>query len=73
MGDSAARALGIRTIAPDRPGYGLSDFKRGRAFVDWSADVIELSEALNLGKFVVLGSQVAAPTRQSAHTSSPIG
>ena len=55
LGDSAAKAVGIRIIAPDRPGYGLSDFKRRRAFVDWSADLIELSRALNLGKFGVLG------------------
>ena len=44
--DSALSALNIRIIAPDRPGYGLSDFKRGRKLLDWPEDVSELADKL---------------------------
>ena len=69
MGDSAARALGIRIIAPDRPGYGLSDFKRNRTSLDWPSDIVELSEAMGLDRFGVVGvsgggAYVAACARQ---------
>ncbi|MGB8166425.1 MAG: alpha/beta hydrolase, partial [Chthoniobacteraceae bacterium] len=33
--DEAARALGIRIIAPSRPGCGGSTPQRGRRLVDW--------------------------------------
>jgi pimeloyl-ACP methyl ester carboxylesterase len=36
---AVARRRGIRLIAPDRPGFGLSDFQRGRTLGAWPADV----------------------------------
>lgn len=33
----AAAAAGLRVIALDRPGYGLSDFLPGRSLTDWPA------------------------------------
>ena len=51
--DHAAR-LNARIIAVDRPGYGLSDAKRGRTFLDWSDDVVELADALALDQFSIL-------------------
>lgn len=36
-----ADALNIRIIAVDRPGIGLSDFKRDRELIDWPDDVVE--------------------------------
>jgi len=53
--DAAAARRGIRVIAADRPGIGLSDFKPGRTLVEWPADVAELADALGLGSFGVLG------------------
>ena len=40
--DNSLAEINARVIAPDRPGYGLSEFKRGRQMVDWPDDVIEL-------------------------------
>ncbi|HSG18563.1 MAG TPA: hypothetical protein VLE70_19875 [Anaerolineae bacterium] len=32
----------IRIIAPDRPSFGLSDFKPSRKLVDWPTGVVAL-------------------------------
>ncbi len=45
----------------DRPGIGLSDFQHNRTIVDWSSDISELSEELNLKKFGVLSFSAGAP------------
>jgi pimeloyl-ACP methyl ester carboxylesterase len=59
--DEAAARLGIRIIAPDRPGIGLSDYQPGRLIGDWPADVAELADALGLGRFAVLGVSGGGP------------
>src|SRR5690242_4253772 len=53
--DQAAKELGIRVIAPDRPGFGLSDFQIGRTLLDFPDDVLELANYLGIKKFVVEG------------------
>lgn len=57
----AARELGARLIAIDRPGYGLSDFQSGRRIGDWPHDVSEAMAALTLTRFAVLGVSGGAP------------
>ncbi len=52
---SAADELNIRLIAPDRPGYGRSDFQSERVFLDWPKDIDELSNFLGLDNFSLLG------------------
>lgn len=51
----AAAELGIRLVAPERPGYGLSDRRPGCRLVDWAADVAALADALGIGRFSVTG------------------
>ncbi len=58
---AAAAKLNARIIAVDRPGTGLSDFKRGRELLDWPDDVIELADALQLDRFAVLGISGGGP------------
>jgi pimeloyl-ACP methyl ester carboxylesterase len=53
--DNLLSELNVRVIAPDRPGYGLSDYKRGRKLLDWPEDVIELANKLQIDSFAVLG------------------
>ena len=53
--DEQSKKVGIRLIAPDRPGIGLSDIKIGRTFLDWSDDVLELADAIGIERFAVLG------------------
>ena len=59
--DDSAVELNARIIAVDRPGYGLSDFKRGRKILDWPDDVIELADALQVDRFAVLGISGGGP------------
>jgi pimeloyl-ACP methyl ester carboxylesterase len=61
LGDEAARTGGVRLIALDRPGMGLSDFQPGRTFVDWPADVVQLAATLGLDRFAVLGISGGGP------------
>jgi pimeloyl-ACP methyl ester carboxylesterase len=53
--DDAARLAGVRLIAADRPGHGLSDFQPRRAIADWPRDVAALADALGIERFAVLG------------------
>ncbi|HET6571725.1 MAG TPA: alpha/beta hydrolase [Solirubrobacterales bacterium] len=46
---------GVRLITVDRPGIGGSDPKPGRSVAEWPADVEELVEQLELGRFAVSG------------------
>ena len=52
---------GLRVIAPDRPGYGLSDPKPGRTLLEWANDVRALADALQLERFAVLGVSGGGP------------
>ena len=53
--DDTATKLNARIISIDRPGMGLSDFKRGREILDWPDDVIEMADTLQVDRFAVLG------------------
>jgi len=56
-----AGELGLRVIAPERPGYGLSEFQRGRELLDWPEDVLALADPLGLERFAVLGLSGGGP------------
>jgi pimeloyl-ACP methyl ester carboxylesterase len=59
--DALMHKLGIRLIAPDRPGFGESDFLPGRTVRDWPSDVVELADALGLERFRVIGASAGSP------------
>jgi pimeloyl-ACP methyl ester carboxylesterase len=61
LGDEAARAKGVRLIALDRPGMGLSDYQPRRMLADWPDDVVQLTAALGLDRFAVLGISGGGP------------
>jgi pimeloyl-ACP methyl ester carboxylesterase len=61
LADEYASKLQVRLIFPDRPGIGLSDYKRNRSLQDWPDDVCELANALNLDRFAVLGLSGGGP------------
>jgi pimeloyl-ACP methyl ester carboxylesterase len=50
-----AAECGIRLISPDRPGVGLSDPKLGRTVLDWSHDVAEVLDQIDVDRFAVMG------------------
>lgn len=51
----------IRLISIDRPGMGLSDFKKSRTLLEWPEDVVELADALGINKFAVEGISGGGP------------
>jgi pimeloyl-ACP methyl ester carboxylesterase len=53
--------LGIRYVTVDRPGYGRSDPSPGRTFVDWGADLAELTGALGIERFRAFAVSGGAP------------
>ncbi|NKN32533.1 alpha/beta fold hydrolase [Marichromatium bheemlicum] len=57
----AARRQGIRLIAPDRPGYGLSSDQPGREIRDWPADLAALADRLALDRFDLIGVSGGGP------------
>lgn len=56
-----ATARAVRVIAPDRPGFGLSDFQPARRLIDWPTDVLQLADALGLERFAVAGVSGGGP------------
>jgi len=59
--DAAAKKLGIRIISPDRPGFGLSDYKADRTLLGWADDVRKLADILKIKKFAVMGVSGGGP------------
>lgn len=59
--DDRARAAGVRVVAPDRPGFGHSDFQRGRRLPDWPADVRALADHLGIDRFGLVGFSAGGP------------
>lgn len=53
--------LGLRLIAPDRPGYGGSHDWPGRELADWSADLASLADHLGFARFALLGLSGGGP------------
>jgi len=61
MFDELNQKLGVRMIALDRPGYGLSDFQEDRTYLDWPDDISELADQLGIDRFAVLGWSSGGP------------
>jgi pimeloyl-ACP methyl ester carboxylesterase len=61
VGDKTWFRLGLRVIAPDRPGIGGSDFQPKRGFSAWPKDVSALADSLGLDQFPVLGNSGGGP------------
>ncbi|MBV9665439.1 MAG: alpha/beta hydrolase [Actinobacteria bacterium] len=59
--DGPARDLGVRVIAPDRPGIGLSSAKPGYSLDDIAADMAELADGLGLDRFAMLAWSGGGP------------
>ena len=59
--DRAARARGLRIIAPERPGYGLSDFRRGTSLAQTADDMTAFADALGLDLLAIIGVSGGGP------------
>lgn len=52
---SPAALSGIRLVAVDRPGFGLSGRQPGRGFADFPCHVVAVADHLDIDQFAVLG------------------
>ena len=59
--DEPARERGLRVIAPDRPGVGLSSPIESWEVADYPAELSALADALNLDQFAVWGYSGGGP------------
>lgn len=59
--DGAARELGLRLVAPDRPGFGGSAPHAGRRILDWPDDAVALMARIGSVSASVLGVSGGAP------------
>lgn len=66
-----ASAAGVRLIAPDRPGYGLSTFQPHRGFHDWPPDVLALADRLGIDRFRVVGWSGGGPYALACAAAAP--
>ena len=57
----AAGRLGLRMLAPDRPGFGESTYQPRRSIGSWAVDVAALAQRLGLQRFSVVGVSGGAP------------
>jgi pimeloyl-ACP methyl ester carboxylesterase len=57
----AAQELGLRLIAPDRPGIGGSDPRRLSQVADWAEDAAVVLDALHIDSAAVLGGSGGGP------------
>src|SRR5262245_19165426 len=61
LGDAAARDLGIRWLAVDRPGVGNSDLHIGRSLAEWPAVIAALADYFEAPTFRVFGVSGGGP------------
>ena len=55
------RARGVRLVAPERPGYGVSDPTPGHTVVDVANDVVGVADELGLGRIRIVGISGGCP------------
>lgn len=53
--------LGLRFIATDRPGHGLSSPQPERKLLDWATDINQLADRLGVKHFYVMGWSAGGP------------
>lgn len=59
--DEVAQNHGVRVLAPDRPGFGVSDPDPDRTLADWPDDVAALLDARGIDRAPVLGVSGGGP------------
>lgn len=71
LADDAATDRAIRLVAPDRPGFGRSEFQAGRRLLDWPSDVSELADHLGIDSFGVVGFSGGGPHAMACARAVP--
>lgn len=61
IADAPARRLGLKLIAPDRPGYGLTPIDAAPALAKRATWLAEFADSLGIDRFGILGISGGAP------------
>ena len=61
LAHSVALELGIRLIAPERPGFGISTYQPGRTLASYAFDIADFADALGIQHFAVAGISGGGP------------
>lgn len=61
LAHETAAELKIRLVAPERPGFGISSFQRGRSLSSYAADIAAFADALGIERFAVAGVSGGGP------------
>lgn len=69
--DRLGRSYGLRIIAPDRPGIGLSEYHPGRRLLDWPETLVELAAQVAAERFHLLGWSGGGPYVLAACAALP--
>ncbi|MGH6739832.1 MAG: alpha/beta fold hydrolase, partial [Bradyrhizobium sp.] len=69
--DQAARARKLRILAPERPGYGLSDYRRRQSLAQVAEDIEAFADALALDRFAIIGVSGGGPFAVAAAAAMP--
>ncbi len=56
-----AAALGVRLLAPERPGFGISTYQPGRTLASYAFDIADFADALAIERFAVAGVSGGGP------------
>ena len=59
--ERATAAAGLRLVAIERPGFGVSDFNARRQILDWPSDVVQVADLLGFERFAIAGLSGAGP------------
>lgn len=71
VSDELLKSLGVRLIAVDRPGLGLSDFQPNRRILDFPKDILALADCLNIERFSVLAYSLGGPYGLACALATP--
>lgn len=69
--DRIGRERGVRIVAPERPGVGVSDSDPDRELTDWPTDVVALLDALGIDTAPVFGISGGGPYALACGASRP--
>lgn len=69
--DASARERGVRLIAPDRRGYGLSDVAPTASLAEAAEDISAVADAYGLERFALIGVSGGGPYAVAAAAANP--
>jgi pimeloyl-ACP methyl ester carboxylesterase len=71
LADAPSRERGIRLIAPERPGYGLSDKRAFKNLAESAVDIRAVADHYGLRRFALIGVSGGGPYAVAAAAATP--